>query len=51
MKNLKRESVDNDEILKLVNEIKILFKEHIYNNDSIKDLKKDYPDKIEKVEE
>ena len=30
--------------------IKVLIKEDKYKNDSIKDLKKDYPDEIEKIE-
>ena len=51
MKNLEDEVVDNDEILKIVNEIKILFKEDRYNNDSFKNLKKDYPDKNIELEE
>ena len=48
---MQEELVDNDEILNIVNENKILNKEDKYKNDSIKDLKKDYPDKIEKIEE
>ena len=51
MKNLEDEVVDNDEILKIVNEIKKLFKEDRYNNDSFKDLNKDYPDKNKELEE
>ena len=43
--------VDNDEILNIVNEIKMLITEGLYKIDSIKVLKKDYPDKIEKSEE
>ena len=50
MKNLK-EIVDNDEILNIVNEMKILIKEDRYKNDSIKNFKRDYPDEIEKLEE
>ena len=45
-KTLKEEEIV-DELLKIVNEIKILIKEDRY----IKDLRKDYPDKIEKLEE
>ena len=45
------EIVDNDEILKIVNEIKMLITEDKYKNDSIKDLRKDYPDKIKELEE
>ena len=51
LKHLEGEIVDNDEILNFVNEIKILIKEDNYKNDSIKDLKKDYPDKIKYLEE
>ena len=50
-KNFKEEIVDNDEILNTVNEIKILIEQDKYRTDSIKDLKKDYPDKIENLEE
>ena len=46
LKELEREIVDSDEILNTVNDIKILIKEDQYKNDSIKDLKKGYPDKI-----
>ena len=51
MENLKDEIVDNDEILNIVNEIKTLIKESRYNKDSIKDLKKGYPDKFTELEE
>ena len=51
MKNLKEETVDNGEILNIVMEIRILIKEDTNENDSIKDLKKDCPDKIKKFEE
>ena len=51
MKDLEEEIVDNDEILNIVHEIKRLIKEDKYKNDSIKDLKKDYPDKIKNLEE
>ena len=40
LKDLKEEIVDNDEILNIVNEIKLLVKEEKYRNVSIKDLKK-----------
>ena len=43
MKNLTEEIVDNDETLNIVNEIE---EDRIF-----KDFKKDYPDKIEKIEE
>ena len=36
--------------MNIVNEIKILFEEDKYNNDSINVLKKDYADQIEKLE-
>ena len=39
LKNLKKEMVDNDEILNIVYEI-------IEKDKTIKDIKKDYPDKI-----
>ena len=51
LKDLEGEVVDNDETLKTVNELKTLIKEDKYKNDSIKDLKKDYPDKIKTLEE
>ena len=51
MKELEKEIVDNEEILKIVKEIKILIKEDKDKNASIKDLKKVYPDEIEKLEE
>ena len=44
MKNLKEEIVDNDQILNIVNEI-------LEHDKIIKDLKKDYPDKIKNSEE
>ena len=53
-KNIERfeeEIVDNDEISNIVNEIKMLIKDDKYKNDSIKDLKKEYPDKINELEE
>ena len=51
LKYLEGEIADNDEILNTVNEIKILVREDKYKNDSIKDLKKDYRDKIKNLEE
>ena len=51
MKEFEEEIVDNDEILNIVDEIEIIVKEDRYNNNSTKDLKKDYPDKTEKMEE
>ena len=44
LKDLKEEIVDNDAILKIVNEI-------VEEDKTIKDLKKDYPDKIKNLEE
>ena len=43
MKDFEEETFDNDEILDLVKKIKILINGDKYKNDSIKDLKKDYP--------
>ena len=51
MKDFEEKTVDNDEILNIVNEIKMLTTEGMYKNKSIKDLKKDYPDKIKNLEE
>ena len=45
------ENVDNDEILNIVNEVKKLMEEDRYNKDSIKKIKKDYPDKFTNLEE
>ena len=50
MNDLDEEIIDNDEILNIVDEMKILNKEDEYENDFIKDLKKDYPDKIKSLE-
>ena len=44
LKDFKEEFVENDEILKIVNEI-------VEEDKTIKDLKKDYPDKVKKLEE
>ena len=44
LRNLKEEIIDNDEILNIINEI-------IEDNKTIEDLKKDYPEKIENLEE
>ena len=44
LKNLKEEFVDNDEVLNIVNEIE-------EENKTIYDLKKDYPDKVRKLDE
>ena len=47
---MKEETVDEDEILNVVNEIKLLFEEDKYIFDYFIDLKKDNPDKSEKIE-
>ena len=44
MKNLKKEIVDNDEILDIVNRI-------VEDDRTIEDLKKDYPNEIKSLEE
>ena len=44
MKNLEEEIVDNDEILDIVNKI-------VEDDRTIEDLKKDYPNEIENLEE
>ena len=51
LKDFEEEIVDNDEILNKVYEIKLLVTEDMYKNDSIKDLKNDYLDKINELEE
>ena len=51
LKDFEEEIVDNDEILNNINEIKMIIQEDKYKNDSSKDLKKDYPDKINNIEE
>ena len=51
LKDFEEEIVDNDEILNIVNEIKMLITEDKCKNVSIKDIKKDYPDKAKKLEE
>ena len=51
MKIFEEEIVDNDEILNIVKKIKVLITEDKYKKDFIKDLKKDYPDKINDLEE
>ena len=50
MKDFEEEIVDNYEMLNIFNEIKMLVTEDIYKHDSIRDLKKDYPDKINEIE-
>ena len=51
LKDFEKENVDNDEIFKIVNEINLLITEDKYKNDSIKDIKKDYPKEIKELEE
>ena len=51
LEDFEEEIIDNDETLNSVNEIKNLITEYKYKNDSIKILKKDYPDKIKELEE
>ena len=51
MKDLEQEIVAKDEISNIVIETKILIKEDSYDNDSIKDLQKDYPSKIIKLDQ
>ena len=51
LKVLEGENVDNDDILNTIIEINLLTKEDTYKNDSFKDLKKAYPDKIKNLEE
>ena len=50
LKDFEEEIVDNYEILSIINKIKMLNTENKYKNDSIKDLKKDCPDNINKIE-
>ena len=51
LQDFEEEIVDNDEILNIVNETKMLITERKYKNDSVKDLMRDYPDEMEKLEE
>ena len=51
LKDFEEEILDNDEILNIVIEIKLLITEDMYKNDSIKDLKKYYPEKVNELEE
>ena len=51
MKDFEEETVDNEEILNFVNKTKLLIEGDKYKNDSINDIKKDYPDKIKTIEE
>ena len=51
LKELEEEIVDDDEMINIVNQTKILIKEDGYNKDSTKKLTKDFPDIVEKLEE
>ena len=51
MKDFEEEIVDNDEILNIIIEIEMLITEDKYRNDSIKYLKKDYPNETKNLEE
>ena len=55
LENLKKEIVDNDEILNIVNKIEENYPEEIENLEeddrTIKNLRKDYPEEIENLEE
>ena len=51
LKDLEGEIVDNDEMFNNIKEIKIIIKEDNFKIDSIKDLKKDYPEEIKNLEE
>ena len=51
MKDFEEEIVDNDELLKIVSEIKVIITEDKFKNDSIKDLEKDYSNEIKNLEE
>ena len=50
LKDFEEKIVDNDEILHIVNEIKIIITEGKYKIDSIRNLKKDYRDRVENLE-
>ena len=51
MKDFEEEIVDNDELLKIVSEIKVIITEDKFKNDSIKDLEKDYSNEIKNLEQ
>ena len=51
LKDFEKEIVDNDETLNFVRERKMLITDDKFKNISIKDVKKDYPDKINELEE
>ena len=51
MKDSEEEIAENYGILNIVNAIKLLIEEDRYNNDSFKDLEKDFPEEIIKLEE
>ena len=49
--NWRQEIVGDDNILHIVNVIEAIFSKDKYNNESTEDLKKNFPDEIEKLEE
>ena len=51
LKTLKRGNIDDDITSDVVNETEILISVDRYNFDTFEGLKKDYPDKIEKLKE
>ena len=51
LKDFEEEIIDNEEILNIVNKIKMLITEDKYKIDSIKNLQKDYPDETKSLEE
>ena len=51
LEDFEEDIIDNDEILNIVDEMKRLITENKYKIDSIKNIKKDYPDKIKELEE
>ena len=51
LEDFEEDIVDNNEILNIVYETKMLITEDKYKHDSIKDLKKDYPDKTNELDE
>ena len=51
LKDFEDEFLDNDDLLNIVYEIKVIIKGDKYKKDSIKDLKKDYTEEIKELEE
>ena len=49
LKDFEKEIVDNDELLNIFSETKLLIKQKRYNNGFYEDLKKEYRDKIKQV--